>query len=186
MKPTLQSRRRLGITALVLAAVLAHLAWEHFDGGIARHHLLARSDLPAVSNAWGALLLPALTWFLVGRTQRRLALQPPGSRSGVGAAAGFAAALAYGLLLSWSYTHGLEALSSALFLGAFALAVLLRIYRAECVLGFVLAMSYTFGGVLPILIATVIASVSALVHLGGRPLLARLWRRMRGGGPAAA
>lgn len=39
--------------ALGLVAVLAHLGGELAHGGIRSHHLLARPELPAFSNAWG-------------------------------------------------------------------------------------------------------------------------------------
>ena len=66
-----RSRARGTITVLVALAELAHLAWEHLHGGVASHHLLNRADLPAISNAWGALFLPALAWVLSGPVIRR-------------------------------------------------------------------------------------------------------------------
>ena len=59
-----RTRARRTITVLVALAELGHLAWEHFHGGVVSHHLLNRADLPAISNAWGAVFLPALAWFL--------------------------------------------------------------------------------------------------------------------------
>lgn len=66
-------RMRIALTVLATLAELANLTREHFTGGVVSHHVLDRSDLPAISNWWGALLVPALTWFLLGRTQRRIA-----------------------------------------------------------------------------------------------------------------
>ena len=53
-------RIRIYLTVAVLLAEIGHLAWEHFHGGIASHHFLNRADMPAVSNGWGLLLLPAI------------------------------------------------------------------------------------------------------------------------------
>jgi Ca2+/Na+ antiporter len=92
--------------------------------------------------------------------------------------AGFFGALLLGILLSIAFTQGLQTLASALFIGAFVLALLLRVYRAEYLMGFVLGMTFTFGAVLPTLIGSIIAAVSAMVHLGIRPLLARLWSKL--------
>ena len=64
-------------------------------------------------------------------------------------------------------------------MGMFVLAVLLRVYRAECLLGFVIGMTFTFGAVLPALIGSIVSGVSAVVHLVLRPLLAGLWNRLR-------
>jgi hypothetical protein len=180
MNPT---RLRLYFTALVFLAELAHLAWEHFHGGIRSHHVLNRENLPAISNAWGALWLPALTWSLIGRIQSRLALSHSTTstelRTSPKMLSGFSAALLFGLSLAVAFTNGNEAIASYLFLGMFLLALLLPVYRAECVLGFVLAMTFTFGAVLPTLIACVISIISATVHLGIIPAVARAWTRLQ-------
>jgi hypothetical protein len=176
-------RLRVGITALVLVAELAHLAWEHLNGGIVSHNLLDHADLPAISNAWGMVLLPALAWFASGRVEKRVARHSRGegtaSRLPSSVITGFVSSLSLGILLSVAFSNGYETMASSLFLGTFVLAVLLRVYRAEYLLGFVLGMTLVFGAVLPTLIGSVIAAVSAVVHLGIRPLLMRLWNRFR-------
>jgi hypothetical protein len=53
-------RIRLAATAAGLVAL--HLGWEWSQGGIASHHFLADSSMPAISNAWGLLWLPLLAW----------------------------------------------------------------------------------------------------------------------------
>ena len=68
---TRRSRARWLITALVALAELGHLAWQVSHGGIERHHLLNQAALPAISNAWGAIFLPLLAWFLSGRLLTR-------------------------------------------------------------------------------------------------------------------
>ena len=64
------------LTASITLAELAHLTWEHFHGGIRSHHFLNSADMPAISNAWGALLLPLLAWFLSAFIAKRIALNP--------------------------------------------------------------------------------------------------------------
>ncbi len=159
---------RLSVTALVMLAELAHLAWEHFNGGVLSHHILQRADLPAISNWWGTLLLPALTWFLTGRILRRMALDSGGREAtakwAVRVAAGFVGALLYGLLLALTFTLYYETISFYLFLGMFLAALLIPVYRAEYVLGFILGMTFTFGAVLPTIVASLVAAVSAALH----------------------
>lgn len=171
---------RVWLTMAVTLAESAHLAWEHFNGGVVSHHLLNRADLPAISNAWGLLLLPTLTWFLSGLALTRASASSVGKeavpRPAASVVAGFAGALLFGVLLSVCFTHGYETAASSLFLGMFVLALLLRVCRAECVLGFVLGMTFTFGAVLPTLVGSIIAGISAAVHLGVRPVLVRLLR----------
>ena len=176
-------RWRVYFTALVMLAELAHLAWEHFHGGVRSHHILNRADLPAISNAWGALLLPVLTWFLSGFVQKRIAFHADGeeaaSKLPVIVVAGFVGSLLFGVLLAGSFANGYETVTGYLFQGLILLALLLPFYRAECVLGFVLGMTFTFGAVLPTVVGSVIAALSAAVHLVVYPLLMRFWRWMQ-------
>ena len=165
---------RLALTAAALAFELTHLAWELLHGGVASHHLLNRADLPAISNWCGLLLIPVLAWFLAGRLQQRIAAQGTGSRA---IDAGFAGALAYGAALALAFATQFEAISF-IFFALFAIGLLVPIYRAQYVLGFVLGMTFTFGAVLPTIIATVIAGFSALMHLIFRSLR-RLVRNSR-------
>jgi hypothetical protein len=181
-------RWRLYGTALALLAEGAHLSWEHFHGGILRHHLLHRADLPAISNGWGLLLLPALAWFLLGRIQARSRVLTEGRANWLpkSVVAGFTGALLFGIALSTCFTHNLPTLTEYLFQGLLLLALLLPVYRAECVLGFVLGMAFVFGVVLPTAVATLIAAFSALIHRVIRPILLRLWLSLkRKGSPTA-
>ncbi|MDB5935911.1 MAG: hypothetical protein JWQ01_3255 [Massilia sp.] len=162
------NRMRLILTAGALLFELTHLGWERLHGGVAAHHFLNRADLPAISNWWGVLLVPALTWFLVGRILRRIAKQAgaTSAESHLPRAilAGFLGALAYGAGLALAFTTN-SPVVSYVFLGLFAVSVFARTYRAQYVLGFVLGMTLTFGAVLPTVIALVVASFAGLVHL---------------------
>jgi hypothetical protein len=170
---------RIYLVVLVTIAELAHLAWEYFHGGVRAHHFLARSDMPAFSNWLGLLVLPALAWFAGGRVEKRMARK---SVSGEVSAklpasviAGFVGASLLGILLSASFMTGHDSVSSALFQGMLLLALLLPAYRAECLLGFVLGMTFTFGAVLPVFIGSVIVLISAVAHLLVYPLFVRGW-----------
>jgi hypothetical protein len=164
---------RFYLTITVLLAEIAHLSWEHFHGGVQTHHFLRRADLPAISNWWGLVLLPVLTWFLTGRTQKRMAAltdtQQAISTQTLRVIAGFVGAL------SVSFTRDDENVSLVLLLGTLLLGLLLPIYRAECVLGFVLGMTVTFGAVIPTIIASIIAMLSATLHLLVYVNIVRLW-----------
>ncbi|MDQ3229211.1 MAG: hypothetical protein M3Q13_05680 [Pseudomonadota bacterium] len=178
------SRVRLYLTALVMLAEVAHLAWEYFNGGVRSHHILNRSDLPEISNWLGLLLLPALSWHLIGRIQKRIALHSGGtgtaSKFPTGVVTGFIGSLLFGILLSVSFTNDHETVASLLFRGMFLLALLLPAYRAEYLLGFVLGMTFTFGAVLPTAIGTLFVVLSAGAHLLVRPALMRIWTRLKG------
>ena len=180
-------RIRIYLTVAVLLAEIGHLAWEHFHGGIASHHFLNRADMPAVSNAWGLLLLPAISWFLGGIALRRsiataaaATINAPGGQAEAaglarGVFVGFFAELLFGASLAATFSLGYQDVTSILFFGMLLLALVFRVYRAECVLGFVLGMTFTFGAILPALVASVTAVISAVAHRVLYPLARRVW-----------
>jgi len=171
------SRRRILLTLLALCAELALLAREYLHGGVLSHHLLANPDLPAVSNWWGLLLVPLLTWWTVGRVERRARLAASAGRPLMPAPLiAFLCALAYGAMLAALFAAG-SPLVDYLFFGLLALALVVRLWHAEYLLGFVLAMSWVAGPILPAMFGSVIAVFSWLVHAAARAL----WRRLRPG-----
>lgn len=163
------SSRLLYTPALVgLAYAVVQLALEALDGGVQSHHLLNRPDLPAISNGFGLLTLPAIG-LAVGLRARRLGrfTRPMWT--------GLVLSVLYGTALATGFEFGAEGVMQLLFLGLFGVAVLAPVYRAECIAGFVAGMAFTFGGVLPLLVALVFAAVSAIVRFGARAL----WRIAR-------
>ena len=160
---------RLYFTGFISLAIWALLAWNYTHGGIPSHHVLAQEDLPEFSNLWGALLIPALTWFLLTRIQKRI---PAGQIGLLGIPSnivfGFLGALIYGILLATFFTLGNSDMSGLLFQGVFLLALFFPIYRSEYLLGFVLGMTYTFGAILPTGIGSIFALIGAVLYLGVR------------------
>lgn len=169
------SQIRWQIVGLVAVAALAQLAWEHFNGGIQAHHLFQRADMPAISNAWGAVFLPTLAWFLSGRFLKRAV----DARSARNIGIGFVAALLVGLALMAAFLSGLESASFYILLGAILSGLVVRVYRGEYILGFVLGMTVAVGPIIATLAALFIASVSAIAHLIVWPAVAWVVRRLR-------
>ncbi len=168
-------KTRLYITGVVSMAIWSLLAWNHYHGGVPSHHILARKDLPEVSNWWGGLLLPVLTWFLLYRVQKRLMKtgdeKSQGSKFPVLTLYGFAGALLFGTLLSTFFTLGYAGIPGYMMMGLFILALFFPIYRAECILGFVVGMTFTFGAVLPTGIGSILALIGAVLYLIVRPAI---------------
>lgn len=165
------------------AVAAALLGWEATHGGIQSHHLLADPTLPSVSNAWGAVILPALgalaTHFVRRRAARSLATSGQPQRVARRALLGSLAALAVGLALSAAFTLAPGDASAAVFLTAAAAGLLVPTYRAEYAFGFVIGMAFTFGPVLPLIATLLLAGTSAIAHYLLRPLAAGAYRRLR-------
>jgi len=165
----LTRRRALLLVIVVTLAEAAHLLWERGHGGVRAHHLLNNPDLPAISNAWGMLLLPLLALAAATDVARR----EVSLRS---AAAGVAGAAAIGLAVVALFLAHQEARAGDLLLAVIVLGCVLPLYRPHLLLGFVLAMTWTFGAVLPTLIGLAIAAISAVAN-GMWRLLRAYWRR---------
>lgn len=169
-------RLTLALAALGAAAALVFIAWEYLHGGVKSHHLLNHADLPAISNWWGLLMLP-----LLGATAGwSIARQRPRTSSAVSRALIAAVgALVVGVALSVAFTTGHEYAASIIFLGLVLTGLVLPVYRAEYLFGFVLGMAFTFGAVLPTLVGLVAALLSAATHLLTYPLILKAYRRVR-------
>ena len=156
---------RLYFTFLITIAIWSLLAWYHYHGGVPSHHILAREDLPEISNWWGGLLLPLLTWFLLYRVQKRLDSQTnKNSEFFKEVLFGFLAALLFGALLSIFFTLRYSEIPGYMLIGLLILAFFLPIYRAECLLGFVIGMTYTFGAILPTGIGSILALIGVVFY----------------------
>ncbi|MDW7549761.1 hypothetical protein [Pseudoalteromonas peptidolytica] len=59
-----------GLITSAILLVISTLMWQHLNGGIVSHYLLHRADLPAVSNAWGIIIIPALAWLTALRLHK--------------------------------------------------------------------------------------------------------------------
>ena len=165
----------LYFTGIVTIAIWSLLAWNHYHGGVPSHHILHREDLPAISNWWGGLLLPLLTLFLLYRIQKRL-MRDNVEKSKVSKPLGnilygFTGALLFGILLSVFFTFGYSNISGYILSGLFLFALFFPIYRAECMLGFVIGMTFTFGVVLPTAVGIILALVGAVLYLYVRPVI---------------
>jgi hypothetical protein len=167
---------RIKLTAAIAILMVVLLGWQALHGGVPAHHLLANKDLPAISNWWGLLTLPALGWFALGRIERRYRRAPATVRPMV---AGFAAGLAYGALLAGMFMMGRPDVSDNMAMGIFAIALLYPIYRAECILGFVIGMNFFLGAILPMIAACIFAASGAVLFLGSRFIWSRAARLAR-------
>lgn len=174
-----KSANRLEFYAVAFAVLFAsaYLAWQVTHGGVVSHHLLDRQGLPAFSNWWGLAILPLTGGFAAWSVRRRAAAKANALNSALAAA--FCALLA-GVALSVAFTVD-EGGNAPLFvlLAALASGCVWPTYRGEYIFGFVVGMSFTFGLVLPAIIALVAAAISAALYFLVRPVFIWTLRRVR-------
>jgi hypothetical protein len=164
---------RLYFTETITIFVGSLLAWDYYHEGVPTHHILQREDLPGISNWWGGLLLPAITWFLTYRIQKRVISNDNSQVSEFpkNIIYGFTGALIFGIILSVFFTLGNTEMPFYMLVGLLVIALFFPIYRSECLLGFVIGMTFTFGGVLPVAIGSVFAIIGAMLYLLIRPAI---------------
>lgn len=174
-------------TLIVTLLIWGLLAWNHFHGGVPAHYVLNDKTLPRISNWWGGIWLPLLTWVVLSRVKRRLK-----RRSATGAktsqhellpvAGLFTIGLVLGASISVAFTYNFKPfLDNSLYL-VLLLCLLLPIFFGECILGFVVGMTYTFGAILPTVFILLVGLVGYILFRFVRPLLRRLFRVLRGKG----
>ena len=165
MTEQLTLKNRIIFTGIVTVLIWTHLAWDHFHGGVPTHHMLQQQDMPGISNWWGGVVIPLLTWFLLTLIQRSLNNMDPAesSKNVKNIIYRFNTALVFGLLLSVFFTMGSE-LPGYMMIGAMVLSFFLPIYRPEYLLGFILGMTYTFGPILPILFGLLLTVIGLIAY----------------------
>lgn len=159
------------LTGLATLYILTLLLVEHFNGGVVSHHLLNSEDMPAISNWWGALVIPLLSWFLLGLIGRRISHHSKYPSSVLA----FVCALAFGVLLSVLFVLNVYDLLLWLLLSLPFLALFFPIYRGEYVLGLIFGMSYVFGGIIPVGLSALVAVMASVVYLLIRPLFLKMF-----------
>ena len=164
---TLLARKPI-ITFVVALLVGLHILWEYTHGGVAVHYPLADDSLPGISNWWGLLTVPLLTWVALTLLQRRVNKQDPPSEDEKGILRGLAGAFLFGMIAALLWETGAAHILQYFILLPLVLSLLITVHRAEHLWGFVLGMAYTFGGVLPIAIGLVLLVLSFIINRGVR------------------
>lgn len=157
--------RKWPFVLLVTLLVASHVFWEYFQGSVTVHHPLADDSLPGISNWWGLLSVPALSILVLWLVDRRLAGADEVQGAGKRVLRNFLGGLIFGLSVAALWEIGAEEVLQYVILLPLLLALFVPVHYPECLLGFVLGMTYTFGGVLPIGIGTVVLVLAFVVHL---------------------
>jgi hypothetical protein len=171
-------KQRIIFTSVVTAAIGALLWYSYLHGGVPSHHILNKKELPAISNWWGGLLVPLVTWGLLSGIMLRLAKNPV-SQIPHSVYWGFIGAFVFAVAISVLFSYNVHKVPGLLLQGALVLSLFYPIYRAECLLGFILGLIYTFGGVLPVGIGAILAGIGAILFLIIRPAALYIFQKLK-------
>ena len=169
---------RIGFTLSVTTILGLLLLYQYLHDGIPSHHFLARKDMPEVSNIWGIVTVPVLTWFLLGRVTKRYLGENNNKKAFKNVFIAFLASLVFGVSLGLSIQNDFKHFTSNFHYIIFILAIFFPTYRAEYFLGFVFGLTYFVGGVLPIIVGGVFIVISALIHLVSRRFFLWIYRAL--------
>ncbi|WP_158655295.1 hypothetical protein [Flavivirga eckloniae] len=154
------------IGAFILTSVF--ILWEYLNGGVVTHHLLAREDLTGISNWWGLLTIPLLSWLITSliyrRRDKKIKSKSNIEDSEIKILKGFLSALVFGIIASLLWEFNLENILQYFILLPIIISFFKPVHLPEYLLGFVIGMLFTFGGILPIIIGTVLLVLSFLVN----------------------
>jgi hypothetical protein len=151
MSDKLTLKFRVIFTGVVTLLVWANLAWDYLHEGVPTHYILHSKDLPGFSNWWGGIAIPLVTWFLLSRIVRRTNNNKHNANDFAKPNYRFLGALSFGIILSVLFTLGSD-LPAYMMLAAILVSFFVPLYKTEYLLGFIIGMTYTFGGILPIII----------------------------------
>lgn len=171
---------RILITAIVAILIIGLLLWQNFHGEVPSHHILDREDLPEISNWWGGLLLPILTWLLLSRIENRINKQESLTQQtkvqNIKILGLFLIGLIFAIVLATSFMNDYKPFLDNVLYIFLILSVIVPIFYSEFILGFVLGMTYTFGAILPTVFVLIIAVLGFLIYRFIRPLIIRVIR----------
>jgi len=160
------------ITTAISVLIISLVFWDYFHGGVPSHHLLQRKDLPAISNWWGVILLPTLSWILLTKTEKRL--QPKyGKQWLIKSIPLFFLGVIIALGIVTAFNAKYIALLSKIPYLFLVISFFIPIFYAEFMLGFILAMMYTFGVFIPTLFILVFGLLGFVIFRFVRPIFIR-------------
>jgi len=164
MNIILNSRIKLILTAIITFLILGILLIEHFHGGVISHHLLHNKNLPKISNWWGALIIPVISWLTLSLIQKEnLSNNKTQKQISKSQIYGFIGGFLFGVVMTISFYSQSE-IHNYLLLLNFAFALFVPIYKPEYYLGFILSMAYGFGGILPVIFGLVLIAIYAIEY----------------------
>lgn len=170
MKKQLSIFERVVVTAFFTIATVALLLWEYTHDGVPTHYLLASDDMPGLSNWGGLILIPAFSWIVSGRIrQDTMVNESTEKRNILLRGIGF---VIIGGIISYSFITNAESDIPVYVTGVLLiLSFFLPIYKAECLIGYVLGSVIIFGTIIPVIAGCVLWTLFYLTYKGPRKLI---------------
>ena len=172
------TKPKVYIIISVVILVFGLLIWQNFHGGVPSHHVLQNKDLPEISNWWGALLIPILTWIVINRIEKRLRKKALSQKETKNQTLKifelFVLGLTFGLVIALSFTNDFKLLLDNIPYVFLIMSLFVPIFYAEFILGFVFGMTYAFGALLPTVFILIIAGLGFVIYRFIRPLILRV------------
>lgn len=149
---------------LLLIAMLIgfHITWDYFNGGVPTHYVLHSKDMPGFSNWWGLLTIPLITLILLYLTERQYHKNPTTQKLSH-ITNGFIGGLLFGIFLSALWIFDLDGIMPYVIWLPVVASFFVPVHYPQHLLGFILGMAYTFGGVLSIGIGLLLLLLSFLI-----------------------
>ena len=124
-----------------------------------------------MSNWWGAIFIPLAAYLSLNSIKKRINFELDVTNQSIKKQflLPFIVAFLYAVVIAVSFSSGNAQISGVLFQALFIIALFFPIYQAAYFLGFVLGLTYTFGGVLPIIIGLFLGGISYLLFHFIRP-----------------
>ena len=162
------------VISIITLAAWSVILFDHFNGGVPSHYLLQDENMPAISNWWGALIIPVLTFVLLIRIRKRTS-KNQNKVTSLGylkhSIIAFIASLLFGSIVSILFINGYDDITGYMMLSIFPLAIFVPLFRGEYLLGLVLGMYYTFGAFIPTVAGIIICCICAILYKWIRPII---------------
>jgi len=161
------TKNKLLFVVIVTTLVFLHVIWDYNNGGVPIHHVLADKNLPGISNWWGCLTIPVVSWVLISLTQKRIqktnATHTDTTAYPNNSFLGFILSLGFGIFISLLWEFRMEDILVYVIWFPVFFSLVTRVHYPEYALGVILGLVYTFGGILPLAIGIFLYPVSFLV-----------------------
>lgn len=163
MRRQLDKTTKIIITGSCILITIALLLWEYTHDGVIVHYVMRSDTMPGLSNWWGLISIPIVSWLCVSLIRYEEAIEKRTAL--VQNAARASSTLILGLLISYFFITNSESLMPVYL--TFLLVVLsffIPLYKTEYLLGYILGTMFTFGTIIPVVAGCILWSLFYLFY----------------------